>query len=257
MFAQPCGRGGTGRRAGLRSLLPQGSGSSILLVRTKFERIRIKEKVLCPFCFFQQMARTNLIGAIREHGPEFGLNIPDTSIERLADHYDLVLQHNPILHLVGPCTPEEFATRHILESLTLLTHLPQNSEFVDIGAGAGLPSIPCLIVRNDLHGRLIESKEKKAKFLNAATGDLGLVERTDVVNRQFEEASPGDAKFVTCRALDKFVERLPRLLKWCGDRDLLFFGGSALGDEMRRRGLKVEAILMPLSERRFLFVAKK
>ena len=39
MFAQR-GRGGTGRRAGLRSLLPQGSGSSILLVRT----ILMKEK---------------------------------------------------------------------------------------------------------------------------------------------------------------------------------------------------------------------
>ena len=38
MFAQSCGRGGTGRRAGLRSLLPQGSGSSILLVRTKDRR---------------------------------------------------------------------------------------------------------------------------------------------------------------------------------------------------------------------------
>ena len=37
-FAQR-GRGGTGRRAGLRSLLPQGSGSSILLVRTNFYRV--------------------------------------------------------------------------------------------------------------------------------------------------------------------------------------------------------------------------
>src|SRR5690606_19114254 len=35
------GRGGTGRRAGLRSLFPQGSGSSILLVRTK-NRPRVK-----------------------------------------------------------------------------------------------------------------------------------------------------------------------------------------------------------------------
>ena len=35
-----CGRGGTGRRAGLRSLLPQGSGSSILLVRTTFQFLR-------------------------------------------------------------------------------------------------------------------------------------------------------------------------------------------------------------------------
>jgi 16S rRNA (guanine527-N7)-methyltransferase len=202
------------------------------------------------------MERTKFIRAINEKSSAFSLSITDAGIERLADYYDLVQKHNPLLHLVGPCSPEEFAVRHVLESLTLLPHLPPNSKLADVGAGAGLPSIPCLIVRDDLQATLIESKEKKANFLNAAILELGLGARAGVVNRQFEETSPGDAQFVTCRALDKFLDKFPRLLKWSGDRSLLFFGGAALGDEMRKRGLNVETILMPLSERRFLYVSK-
>ena len=201
--------------------------------------------------------RTDLINAIGSNQAAFGLTMPDEAIERLADHFDLVRSNNPLLHLVAPCSPEEFATRHILESLTLLEYLPTNARFADIGAGAGLPSIPCLIVRKDLRAALIESKEKKARFLNLAISELGLAERTAVVNRQFEETEPSDAGFVTCRALDKFTEKLPRLLKWCGDRTLLFFGGAELGDALRSRVSQVEVYLMPLSERRFLYAAKK
>src|SRR5215218_5716571 len=93
---------------------------------------------------------------------EFGLNLAKDKIERLAVFYELVRKHNPILHLVAPAPEEEFAVRHILESLTLLEFLPAKSSFADVGAGAGLPSIPCLLAREDLRGVLIESKLKKA-----------------------------------------------------------------------------------------------
>ena len=93
------------------------------------------------------------------------MELSASSVERLADYYELVQEHNPLLHLVAPCPPEEFAVRHILESLTLLEYLPTGAKFADVGAGAGLPSIPCLLVRDDLRSVLIESKEKKARFL--------------------------------------------------------------------------------------------
>ena len=63
----------------------------------------------------------------------------------LADYYELVQANNPLLHLVAPSSPEEFAVRHVLESLALLKFLPERAKFADVGAGAGLPSIPCLI----------------------------------------------------------------------------------------------------------------
>ena len=200
--------------------------------------------------------RAEFISGIRSNHQAFGIGLTDDSVELLADYYDLIREHNPILHLVGPCTPEEFATRHILESLTLLELLPVDARFADIGPGAGLPSIPCLIARGDLRAVLIESKEKKTDFLRTAAAKLGLEERTRVINKQFSEVTRPHVSHVTCRALDKFAERLPRLLKWSGERELLFFGGPALRDEMKRLGLTFKEKQMPLSEQRFLFVVR-
>lgn len=200
--------------------------------------------------------RQELIAALRSNQALFNQSLSDRTIERLADYYEFVQEHNPILHLVAPCSPEEFATRHILESLTLLEFLPTDTRLADVGAGAGLPSVPCLIARPDLQAVLIESKEKKTTFLRTVVAKLGLTDRTKVINKQFSEVTRPHVSHVTCRALDKFAQKLPQLIKWSGDRDLLFFGGPALRDEMQKLGLKAREKLMPLSDQRFLFVVE-
>ena len=197
--------------------------------------------------------RKDFIAAIKTHQAAFGLQLSEETIQRLADYYDLVIEHNPLLHLVGPCSPEEFAIRHILESLTLLEHLPANAKLADVGAGAGLPSIPCLLVREDLKAHLIESKEKKANFLKLALERLGLSQRADLSARQFQEVDPIGCEFVTCRALDKFTEKLPHLLKWAQRRSILFFGGGKLKDALDAQKALSGQKLLPLSEQRFLF----
>ncbi len=199
--------------------------------------------------------REAFISAIRLNRAAFNIDLTDESILRLADYYDLVQKHNPILHLVGPCSPEEFATRHILESLTMREFLPKGARFADIGAGAGLPSIPCLIARNDLFGQLIESKEKKTKFLNEVIGELGIAGRTEVTTRQFAEVDLRATTHVCGRALDRFEATLPRLLKWAGKRSLLLFGGNNLRGALEKHRVVFTSKLMPLSEQRYLFVA--
>lgn len=186
-------------------------------------------------------------------GDKFGVGLDAKSIERLAAFYKIVAENNPLLHLVAPCSAEEFARRHILESLTLLEFLPYGARFCDIGTGAGLPAIPCLIVREDLSAGLIESKEKKARYLSDAVEKLGIADRTNVVNKQFEEAEIGNANIVTCRALDKFTQKLPKILRWSKGREKLFFGGPNLREELIKQGCRVENKLMPMSEQRFLF----
>ncbi len=197
------------------------------------------------------------INAIREYQADFRLNLSDKKIEQLADYYEIVQKHNPRLHLVAPCPPEEFAVRHILESLTLLEYLPKNASFADVGAGAGLPSIPCLIVRDDLSAMLIESKKKKAVFLQNAIDELGLAERAEIVNRQFEETEIGECGFVTCRALDRFSTKLSRLRKWSGGRRMLLFGGPSLGEKLKSHRVPVSSVLTPLSTQRFLYVSDR
>ena len=200
--------------------------------------------------------RTDFVKAIKTHQPTFGLNLLDDAIERLADYYDLIQEHNEFLHLVGPSTPEEFATRHILESLTLLEYLPNGIWFADVGTGAGLPSIPCLLVREDLKAVLIESKEKKSRFLTLAVEKLRLKHRTCISPTQFAETNLGHCEAVTCRALDKFAEKLPRLIKWSGKSQLLFFGGENLQKALEGQNVIFKKKLTPLSEQRFLYVIK-
>jgi 16S rRNA (guanine527-N7)-methyltransferase len=197
--------------------------------------------------------RNEFIKAIEANSGAFGVELSSKTIERMADFYDIVQQYNSLLHLVAPCSPEEFAVRHTLESLTLLKHLPENGRFADVGAGAGLPSIPCLIARGDLSAVLIESKEKKARYLENALMRLGLAERAVVINKQFEEVREKDFGAVTCRALDRFTEKLPRLLKWAGKRKLLFYGGPTLGETLKCSKVLFERELMPMSSQRYLF----
>ncbi len=197
--------------------------------------------------------RDEFISTIRSNQSAFELELADPAIDRLADYYELILEHNPLLHLVAPCSPEEFATRHILESLTLLEFLPNGARFADVGTGAGLPSVPCLIVSADLKAILIESKKKKTKFLETAILQLGIADRVEIVNHQFEEANPGNAQFIACRALDKFTEKLPKLINWSKGRPMFLFGGENLEDGLRKAGKKPKRILMPLSDQRYLF----
>ncbi|HEV8589484.1 MAG TPA: RsmG family class I SAM-dependent methyltransferase, partial [Pyrinomonadaceae bacterium] len=153
-------------------------------------------------------ATEQLAAALKLSAPEFELELEPEHIKKLQDYYSLILKWNPRLHLVAPCSPEEFAVRHILESLILLKYLPLNVRVADIGAGAGLPLIPCLLVRDDLHALLIEASRKKAVFLKEAVRAIQPVGRTRVLNARFEDLPSPDAQFITCRALDKFSELL-------------------------------------------------
>ena len=181
---------------------------------------------------------------------DFGVELSADAVARLGTYYSLLTRWNERLHLVAPCSPEEFATRHVLESLILLEHLPQGAKIADVGSGGGLPIIPCLIARPDLEATLIESSQKKVVFLREALNRLGL--RAGVLAQRFEDVSPPPVSFVTCRALDQFMQKLPALINWApSGSTLMLFGGEALGKQLKN----FEQILIPRSEKRYLFLA--
>lgn len=200
--------------------------------------------------------RQNFIQAITQNQTNFEISLNAEKINELARYYELVQKHNVLLHLVAPLSPEEFAVRHILESLFLTKFLPVNAKFADLGTGAGLPSVPCLIFREDLQGVLIESKLKKARFLEEVLKECKLEKRAKVFDRQFEELVKPKVDFVTCRALDRFTSNLPRLLKWSKGSTLLFFGGNNLREALEKSGVEFKQKLLPMSEQRFLFTAR-
>ena len=194
--------------------------------------------------------------ALVRNSGEFGIEFQSEHLERLIAYYELLLKWNPKLHLVAPCSPEEFAVRHILESLTLLTHLPANARVADVGTGAGLPIIPCLLMRDDLHGVLIESSQRKAAFLKEALRPLKSPDRTQLIVARFEDVPCPDVAFITCRALNKFSELLPKLIDWAPrNATYLLFAGESLVEQIRHL-LPVSSIeRIPGSEKRFLVAA--
>jgi len=183
--------------------------------------------------------------ALRSNMGSYDLDLPEETLAQLADYYSLLRRWNERLHLVAPCTPEEFATRHVLESLLLLKYLPPQAKIADVGAGAGLPIIPCLIARTDLQATLIESSQKKAVFLREA---LNRLKRTaTIIARRFEEIEAPQVSFVSCRALEQFTSKVPELIAWAPrGATLLFFGGEDL--------VAAKGFLIPNSDQRFLYV---
>jgi 16S rRNA (guanine527-N7)-methyltransferase len=146
----------------------------------------------------------------------------------------------------------------MLESLFAVGFIKEGASVVDVGSGAGLPAIPCLVARGDVSATLVESSQKKAVYLRETLRDLGLNERARVVAERFEKVKPPAADALTCRALERFTEVLPALVEWSsGVPLLLLFGGETLRERLETLPVSFEQKLVPTSERRFLFVVRR
>jgi 16S rRNA (guanine527-N7)-methyltransferase len=188
----------------------------------------------------------------------YGVTLSTEALVGLSKYYELLKVWNARVHLVAPCSPQEFATRHILESVLLLKYLPKDASVAEVGAGAGLPIVPCLIVRSDLRAVLIEVSQKKAVFLREALSYTGISTQASVIAERFEDVATPAVGFITCRALECFEEMLPHLLEWAPAKStLLLFGGKRLERRIESLGFACMAQLMPQSKARYLFVVKK
>ncbi len=188
----------------------------------------------------------------------YNIDISAETATKLVSYYELLLRWNERLHLVAPCSPDAFATRHVLESLILINYIYQDARVIDVGSGAGLPIIPCLIARPDITATLVESSQKKSVFLREALKVVGALKRTTIIPKPFDEITPPDADFVTCRALDDFSAKVRLLFQWAPQGStLLLYGGQNLFRSLKELGVEFRELLLPSSENRFLFELKK
>ena len=201
---------------------------------------------------------TRFTEVLKNEAALYGVTLATPVLAGLAKYYEVLDLWNARVHLVAPCSPEEFATRHVLESLVLLKHLPANARVAEVGAGGGLPIIPNLIARPDLRAILIESARKKAVFLREALTQTGTAARANIINERFENVAMPPVGFVTCRALERFEEMLPNLLAWAPAKaTLLLFGAKRLETRIESLGFSSMAELLPRSNGRFLFIVNK
>ena len=194
--------------------------------------------------------------ALEERSAHYGVKLDAQAIARLTVYYQHLSAWNARLHLVAPCSAAAFATRHVLESLLALSFLPADARVCDVGSGAGLPIIPCLIVRPDIRATLIEASPKKAVFLREALRlTCAPAGRASVIAERFEKTATPEADFIMCRALDRFEEMFSKLLVWSPPASkLLLYGGHNIRELIEREALAYTALHMPESEKRFLYL---
>ena len=96
--------------------------------------------------------------------------------EQFEKYFALLLEWNKVMNLTAIVDPDEAALKHFADSLTLLPYLDRcgTRTLIDVGTGAGFPGIPLKIMRPELEVTLLDSLEKRIRFLNAVIGELGL-----------------------------------------------------------------------------------
>lgn len=134
----------------------------------------------------------------------------------LAQRYAALLTGTGISHgLLGPREAARIWERHLLNCAVLTELLPAGARVVDVGSGAGLPGLVLAIRRPDLRVDLVESLQRRVRFLTETVTALGLHDNVRVVHGRAEDAEVisvvGPADWVTARA----VAPLDRLSQWC------------------------------------------
>ena len=111
---------------------------------------------------------------LTERLAEVGLAVDPGAAEALAAFLGEILRWNRVHNLTAITDPEAMIRRHVIESLALRPLL-RGRRVADVGSGAGVPGIPLAIAEPDRHFTLIESRGKRAAFLQHVQGLLGLV----------------------------------------------------------------------------------
>lgn len=106
------------------------------------------------------------------------IEISEKANEMFAKYAKMLLHYNEFMNLTAITEPDEVKEKHFLDSVTLLLSekLEEGCSLIDIGAGAGFPSLPVKIVRDDIDVTMLDSLNKRINFLNDVIKELGLEE---------------------------------------------------------------------------------
>lgn len=100
-------------------------------------------------------------------------DLPETAVKNFLRYLDLMLQWNRVFNLTNITDPKNMILLHILDSLSIDPFL-QGERILDVGTGAGLPGIPLAIIHPEKHFVLLDSNNKKTRFLTQALLELQL-----------------------------------------------------------------------------------
>lgn len=107
---------------------------------------------------------------------ENGIILDNTALDRFAAYAELLVEWNGKMNLTAITEPEEIEVKHFLDCLMLPKYfdLANTKTVIDVGAGAGFPSLPLLIYKPDLCLTMMDAINKRLTFLDTAVHALGL-----------------------------------------------------------------------------------
>lgn len=143
-----------------------------------------------------------------------GIEITQEMGEKYVNLCDFMVEYNKNVNLTAITEFEDVVMKHFVDSVLpfTLVDIEQGSSFIDVGTGAGFPSLPLLIYRSDLKGTLCDSLNKRCVYLEKACAEIGV--KADIIHARSEELGRKLREkfdFSTARA----VAAMPVLMEYC------------------------------------------
>jgi len=142
-----------------------------------------------------------------------GLVPQEKSIERFRLYYELLEEKNKVMNLTAISGEEDCARLHFLDSSApLLVADMTGKKVIDVGTGAGFPGLPLKIMDSSISLTLLDSLDKRIRFLQEVSSAAGLQDINFVHGRAEE---PGEMRECFDFAVSRAVARLSILCEFC------------------------------------------
>ncbi len=111
---------------------------------------------------------------LKSEAGKFNISLTAEQLEKFDLFARELVLYNKKTNLTAITDPRDIVIKHFVDSAAVLNFVKLSGKLADVGAGAGFPSIPLLIARDDLDVTIIESNKKKTDFIKYILPKLGL-----------------------------------------------------------------------------------
>ncbi len=133
-----------------------------------------------------------MIDCLRKHLNTLGLSLTHIQEQQFEAYFNMLTEWNTNVNLTAITSPKDVALKHFADSLAPLAVCPELFEgapsVIDIGAGAGFPSVPLKIMRPSISLTMLDSLNKRILFLDSLADSLGL-ENVRTIHSRAEDAA--------------------------------------------------------------------